>query len=59
MNNSSKKANKPINHRRTLSRLMAIQIFYQYNFLEASRELDEIKDDVIENYALDFEEDAT
>ncbi len=48
-----KKINKAVlNRRRTLSRLMAIQIFYQYNFLEHKKNIDEIKEDMIESYAL-------
>lgn len=62
MNNSSKKATNPantaVNRRRTLSRLMAIQISYQYDFLEDEKELEEMKDDIIENYTLDSEEDT-
>lgn len=62
MNNSSKKAtnpeNIPVNRRRTLSRLMAIQLSYQYDFLEDQKELEEMKDDMIENYTLDSEDNT-
>lgn len=45
--------------RRSLSRLMAIQIFYQLNFLGDEKNLDEIKNDVIENYTIDSEENIS
>lgn len=45
--------------RRSLSRLMAIQIFYQLDFLGDEKKLDEIKNDVIENYAINSEENIS
>lgn len=38
--------------RKSLSRLMALQIFYQYNFFNGNHDLEKIKNDLIENYAL-------
>jgi len=40
------------NRKRTLSRLMTVQIFYQYEFFEKKQNLDEIKENLIENYVL-------
>lgn len=45
--------------KKSLSRLMATQIFYQHDFLQSDKKLEEIKNDVIENYALDFEENIS
>ncbi len=54
------KIRKPaINKKRSLSRLMAIQVLYQSEFLEDERELKEITEDIIENYALSFDEDIS
>ena len=53
-NKKQRKINK-----RALSRLMAVQIFYQKDFLSDAKKIDEIKDDVIENYALTFEDEVT
>jgi transcription antitermination protein NusB len=47
------------NLKRTLSRLMAIQIFYQHNFFGDEKKLDEIKNDVIENYAIDCDDNLS
>lgn len=41
-----------INRKRTLSRLMAIQIFYQFEFYEEQQDLSVIKETVIDNYVL-------
>lgn len=57
--NQKLKTEKATHHKRTLSRLMAIQIFYQHNFFGDEKKLTEVKEDVIENYALDFEEDIS
>lgn len=35
---------------------MAIQIFYQYDFFNRERKLEQIKEELIENYTLNFEE---
>ncbi len=42
-----------------MSRLMAIQILYQYHFFNYEKDLEEIKQDVIENYAISSTEDIT
>ena len=47
---------KSPNRKRTLSRLMAIQIFYQYDFVKRLKNLNEIKNDVLENYLLNQDE---
>lgn len=50
----TKQPNKVILYRkRTLSRLMAIQIFYQFEFYEKSVEIETVKEDLIDNYVLD------
>ena len=59
MQKKQKTKNTPTNRKRTLSRLMAIQIFYQYDFLNRERKPQEIKKDIIENYTLDSEEDIS
>ena len=43
-------------NKRTLSRLIAVQIFYQENFLTDGKKLEEIKQDMIENYTIDDKE---
>jgi N utilization substance protein B len=54
--NNFNKFRKPAQRRkRSLSRLMAIQIFYQYGFFNGEKTLSEIQKDVIENYTLDDE----
>lgn len=50
---------KKVGSQKSLSRLMAVQIFYQHDFFFDKRELEEIKNDVIENYALEEEENIT
>jgi N utilization substance protein B len=56
------KKNK-INHnqgrKRTLSRLIAIQILYQYNFFETQAAISEITENVVNNYALTAEEEPS
>ncbi len=42
-----------LNRKRTMSRLMAIQVLYQYNFYSGEKNIEEIKNDVIDNYTLD------
>jgi transcription antitermination factor NusB len=44
-----------IGRKKSLSRLMAIQIFYQSKFIENSN-LEKIKDELIENYLLESDE---
>lgn len=46
-------------NKRSLSRLMAIQIFYQNDFFDIKKDIEEVKSDVIENYLLDAKEDIT
>jgi transcription antitermination protein NusB len=41
-----------INRKRTLSRLVAAQILYQYEFFNRKRDIDIITDEIIDNYAL-------
>jgi len=54
------KNRKPLsNRKRSLSRLMAIQIFYQLNFCGNEKKLDEIKNDVIGNYLIDADENLS
>lgn len=54
------KFRKPSQRRkRSLSRLIAIQIFYQNDFLNGEKKLAEIKEDVIENYTLDDEKNIS
>lgn len=57
-NISAPKKSKPTQtyRRRTLSRLIAIQIFYQFEFFEQKTDLEEIKNNVIDNYVLDQED---
>ena len=40
------------NRKRTLSRLVAAQILYQYDFHEQKKTYDEIKNDLVANYVL-------
>lgn len=47
------------NRKKSLSRLMAVQIFYQNDFFKDEKTIEEVKEDMIENYALDFEEDTS
>lgn len=50
---------KTANRKKSLSRLMAIQIFYQYNFLAKEKNITEIKQDLIENYIIDCDEEVS
>ncbi len=45
-----------INKKRTLSRLVAVQIMYQYEFFGRKYDIFELKDELIDNYAL-FEDE--
>ncbi len=49
----------PAYRKRTLSRLIAIQIFYQFEFHEEKIELEEIKNTIIDNYVLESEENIS
>jgi N utilization substance protein B len=59
MTKKQKAKNAPTNRKRSLSRLMAIQIFYQSDFLSNEPSLSEIKENLIDNYVLDSEESPT
>ena len=62
MNNPPKaKKSKPAPtyRKRTLSRLAAIQIFYQFEFYEKKISLEEIKNSLLDNYALEQEEEVS
>jgi len=48
----NKKIKADLKSRKSLSRLMAVQIFYQHNFFNDNEDLEKIKNDLIENYAL-------
>ncbi len=52
----NKKFKDKIKSHKSLSRLMAIQIFYQHNFFNDKSDLEKIKNDLIENYALQEDE---
>lgn len=60
-NSASKAVKKPKadlqNRKRTLSRLMAIQTFYQYDFFAKEKDIEELKNSLIDNYAMDVEEE--
>jgi N utilization substance protein B len=45
----------PNNLKKTLSRLMAAQIFYQYQFHNQTKNLNQIKEELIDNYLIDSE----
>jgi len=49
----------PTYRKRTLSRLIAIQVFYQFEFHEKKIALEEIKNNVIDNYVLQQEDPIT
>jgi len=60
------KLNKKItpNKKKSLSRLMAVQIFYQHDFfndnlLDNKEDFTKITNNLVENYALDFAEDIS
>ncbi len=53
------KKTKPNYRRRTLSRLVAIQIFYQFEFHEQKIPLEEIKNNIIDNYVLEQDADIS
>jgi N utilization substance protein B len=44
---------------KSLSRLMAVQIFYQYNFFNDNDDLEKIKKNLVENYVLEENEVAS
>ncbi len=43
--------------RRTLSRLMAVQIYYQFEFFEKTQMIAEIKNNLVDNYVLSSEDE--
>jgi N utilization substance protein B len=47
---------KNINQKRSLSRLMAVQIFYQYDFFKREKNIQTIQQEVIKNYLLKEED---
>ncbi|MBP7710427.1 MAG: transcription antitermination factor NusB [Rickettsiales bacterium] len=59
MNKKPRQKRAPTNHKKTLSRLMAVQIFYQHEFFNRERKLEEIKEELIENYLLDSQRQTT
>ena len=59
MTKKQKTKKSPTNLKKSLSRLMAIQIFYQNDFLPNEQSLNKIKENLIDNYALDSEEEPT
>jgi transcription antitermination protein NusB len=59
MNKKPKQKQPPTNRKKTLSRLMAIQIFYQHEFFNREGKLEEIKANLIENYSLDSDQQTT
>ena len=51
---------KALKHRkRTLSRLMAIQTLYQFDFYNEEKEINEIKDSLIDNYVIEQKDRVT
>lgn len=54
---SKNKKPELVNRKRTLSRLMAVQIFYQFEFFTKNSDLEKLKNDLIDNYALEVDED--
>ena len=53
----TKQKNK--NRKRTLSRLIAVQVFYQYDYHSEKKSYEEIKKDLIENYILNSEDEIS
>lgn len=45
--------------RRTLTRIMAVQVFYQFEFFEKKQDLDVLKNNLVENYALHADEEVS
>ncbi len=56
---SYKNKQNPALLKRSLARLMAVQILYQKDFNSSNQNLDKIKNDVIENYVLDCGDDIS
>lgn len=53
----TKQKNK--NRKRSLSRLIAVQILYQHEFHDSKKSYDEIKNELITNYVLDNEDEIS
>jgi N utilization substance protein B len=53
----TKQKNK--NRKRTLSRLIAVQVLYQYDYHLEKKSYDEIKKDLIENYILNSDDEIS
>ena len=53
----TKQKNK--NRKRTLSRLIAVQVLYQHDFHEEKKSYDQIKKDLIENYILNSDDEIS
>ena len=53
------KLSKNLKKKRSLSRLMAVQILYQNDFFAGEKTIAEIKKDLIENYTLNDDEEPT
>lgn len=53
----TKQKNK--NRKRTLSRLIAVQVLYQHDFNPEERSYNEIKSDMVANYILDSEDEIS
>ena len=45
--------------KRSLARLVAIQVFHQYHFFKRVSDLEEIKNELVENYVLSADEDPS
>ena len=45
--------------KRSLARLMAVQILYQKDFINLDQEINKIKNDIVENYVLDYSQDIS
>lgn len=45
--------------RRTLTRIMAVQVFYQFEFFEKQQSLDVLKNNLVDNYALYADEELS
>lgn len=53
----TKQKNK--NRKRTLSRLIAVQILYQHDFNKGEKPYEEIKNELVENYILNSDEEIS
>lgn len=53
------KSEKIIFNKKSLTRLMAVQIFYQYEFHQGKFDLEQITNEIVNNYTLRQEEETT